>query len=163
MQVLKGQDGRYYKPCPSCKEQQSYLRKNYAEESLRNNKECKKCANKKTEKCHRGWHRNIRVSWFNTFKSGAELRGIRWELTIDDVADLMEIQNYKCALTGWDIEFPKVGHPQKAIASLDRIDSKKHYSKDNTQLVTRQVNMMKQHYSQEDFVKVCIAVALNMK
>lgn len=158
MQVTKGQDGRYYKPCPTCGDLQSYLRKNYAEESLKLGKECKKCSKKRNENCHRGWHRGIRVSWFNKFKTGAELRGILWGLTIDDVADLMEMQSYRCALTGWDIEFPESGHPQKALASLDRIDSKKAYTKDNTQIVTRQVNMMKQQYSQEDFIKVCKAV-----
>lgn len=71
----------------------------------------------------------------------------------------MDSQKFKCALTGWPIEFPEVGHPQKAPASLDRIDSKKGYTKVNTQLVTRQVNMMKQAYTQEDFIAVCTAVA----
>ena len=159
MQVTKGQDGRYYKPCPSCGDMQSYLRKNYAEESLKLGKECKRCSNKRNEHCHRGWYRGVRVSWFNKFKTGAELRGILWELTIDDVADLMEMQSYRCALTGWDIEFPESGNPQKAPASLDRVDSKKPYTKKNTQIVTRQANMMKQQYSQEDFIKVCKAVA----
>lgn len=163
MQVTKGQDGRYYKPCSTCGDLQSYLRKNYAEESLKLGKECKKCSKKRNENCHRGWHRGIRVSWFNKFKTGAELRGILWGLTIDDVADLMKMQSYRCALTGWDIEFPESGHPQKALASLDRIDSKKAYTKDNTQIVTRQVNMMKQQYSQEDFIKVCKAVAETYK
>lgn len=160
MEITKGEDGRYYKPCPSCKELQSYLRRNYAVESLRLNKECKSCSNKHTENCHRGWHRGIRISWFNQFKTSAEVRGILWELTLDDVADLMETQGNKCALTGWDIEFPESGHPDKAPASLDRIDSKKDYTKLNTQIVTRKVNMMKQQYSQEDFIKVCKAVAV---
>jgi hypothetical protein len=159
MDVTKGLDGRWYKNCPSCGEQQSYLRRNYAVESFRLGKECKKCSNKRTENCHRGWHRGIRISWFNQFKAGAETRGIVWSLTMDDVADLMEMQSYRCALTGWDIEFPDAGHPQKALASIDRIDSKGHYSKENSQLVTRKVNMMKQQYSQQEFVEVCKAVA----
>ena len=163
MQVTKGLDGRYYKPCPSCGEAQSYLRKNYAEESLRVGKECKKCSSKRDSKCHRGWHRGIRVSWYTKFKTGAELRNIGWDLSLDDVADLLQKQDSKCALTGWSIEFPESGHPQAAPASLDRVDSKKAYTKDNTQLVTRQVNMMKQQYSQEDFIKVCHAVAANHK
>lgn len=159
MDVTKGLDGRWHKNCPSCGEQQSYLRKNYAVESFRLGKECKKCSNKRTENCHRGWHRGIRVSWFNQFKTGADLRGIVWSLTLDDVADLMEMQSYRCALTGWDIEFPDAGHPQKALASIDRIDSKGPYSKENSQLVTRKVNMMKQQYSQQEFVDICKAVA----
>jgi hypothetical protein len=75
----------------------------------------------------------------------------------------MSLQGHCCALTGWGIEFPESGHPQKALASLDRIDSKKFYTKDNTQLVTRQVNMMKQQYSQEDFISICKAVTENYK
>lgn len=159
MQVTKGTDGRYYKPCPECGESQSYLRKNYAEESLRLKKLCKSCSNKKTDNCHRGWHRGIRVSWFNKFKAGAETRGIEWDISIDIVADLMKQQDSKCALTGWTIEFPESGHPQKSNASIDRIDSSKGYIEGNVQLVTRHVNMMKQQYTQEYFIKVCKAVA----
>ena len=159
MAVTKGSDGRYYKECPECKQLQSYLRKNYAQESLRLGKVCKSCSNKKVENCHRGWHRGVRVSWFNKFKVGAETRGLNWELSIDDVADLMEAQDFKCALTGWSIKFPESGSPQKAPASLDRVDSQLGYTKDNTQIVTRVVNMMKQSYSQKDFISVCTAVA----
>jgi hypothetical protein len=157
MQVTKGPDGRYYKPCFNCGTPQSYLRRNYAEISLSLNKKCKKCSSGNNS--HKGWHRNVRISWFNKFKTGADTRGIFWGLTVDDVADLMELQNSCCALTGWELEFPEAGQQCKAPASLDRIDSKKGYTKDNTQIVTRQVNMMKQHYSQEDFISVCKAVA----
>lgn len=159
MQVTQGSDGRYYKRCPECNEMQSYLRKNYAEESLKAGKVCKSCSNKKTDNCHRGWHRGVRVSWFNKFKSNAELRGLDWDLSLDDIADLMESQNSKCCLTGWSIEFPESGHPQKAPASIDRVNSNLGYIKENVQLVTRQVNMMKQAYTQEEFIKVCRAVA----
>jgi hypothetical protein len=163
MQVTKGEDGRYYKPCPECNKMQSYLRKNYAEESLRLKKTCKSCSNKKTDNCHRGWHRGIRISWFNKFKLGAELRGLDWDISLDDIADLMESQDNKCSLTGWSIEFPKSGHPQKSPASLDRVDSKLGYIKGNVQLLTKQVNMMKQAYTQEEFIAVCKAVADKVK
>lgn len=158
-QVVKLESGRYAKDCPSCGVQQTYLRKAYAEESLRLRKLCKPCANKITDNCHRGWYRGIRVSWFNKFKTGAILRGIDWSITIDDVADLMDAQGAKCALTGWDIEFPEAGHPQKAPASIDRVDSKFGYVPGNIQLLTRHVNMMKQAYDNEYFIEVCKAVA----
>jgi len=157
--VTKGEDGCYYKPCPKCGELQSYLRKGYAEESLRLNKLCKVCSNKTTENSHRGWHRDIRISWFNKFKTGAETRGLVWEVTLDDIADVMEQQDFRCALTGEPIEFPEVGHPEQVPASIDRIDSDKGYIKGNIQLVLRKVNMMKQSYSQEEFIEVCRKVA----
>lgn len=163
MQVTKGKDGRYYKDCPECGKTQSYLRKNYAEESLRLKKLCKGCSNKKTENCHRGWHRGIRVSWFNKFKTGAETRGLEWSLSMDCVADVMEQQGNKCALTGWSIEFPELGHPQAASASIDRVDNSLGYLPENIQLVDKRVNMMKQQYSQDDFIAVCLAVAENKK
>ena len=163
MEVIKGEDGRFYKPCTSCGEMQSYLRKNYAEESLRLGKVCKKCSNRNTDNSHRDWYKNIRISWINKFKTGAETRGIYWKISLDDVAALYEKQNGKCALTGWNIEFPEYGHSQKAPASIDRIDSKKGYTPDNIQLVERKINMMKQQFSQEDFIKTCKAVADKVK
>jgi hypothetical protein len=157
--VTQGEDGRYYKPCPECGIMQSYLRKNYAEQSLFLGKICKTCSNRKTDNSHRGWHRDIRISWYNRFKINAEMRGIFWDLTIDNIADLMESQDFRCALSGEPIEFPDFGNYQKSPASIDRIDSSKGYIKDNIQLVTRKVNMMKQSYSQEEFIEVCKKVA----
>ena len=157
--IFKGKNGRWYKPCSECNELQSYLRKNYALESYKLKKTCKKCSNKKTENCHRGWNKGIRLSWFNKFKVSAETRGIKFLLSIDDVAEIYKTQNGKCALTGWNIVFPETGHPQQADASLDRIDSSKHYETGNVQIVHKMVNMMKQRYSQDDFIKVCKAVA----
>jgi hypothetical protein len=161
--IVKGSDGRYYKPCPECNEMQSYLRKNYAKESLRLKKVCKKCSNRKTENCHRGWHRGIRVSWFNKFKVSAETRGLGWTLTIDDVADLYEKQKGKCALTGWDITFPELGHPSSFSCSIDRIENKAGYTKENIQLVDGRLNMIKGKYTQQFFVEVCQAVAEHTK
>lgn len=163
MNITKGLDNRWYKPCPSCNNPQSYLRKNYAEESLRLGKLCKGCSNKQVSNCHRGWHRGVRISWFNQFKAGAETRKLEWTLTLDDVANIYENQNGLCALTDESILFPETGHPYKALASIDRIDSSKGYVLDNVQLVTRQVNMMKQSYSQELFIETCSKVAKKFK
>lgn len=157
--VVKGLDGRYYKPCSKCGKEQSYLRKTYAEESLRLAKLCKSCSNKEVENCHRGWHRGVRISWFNKFKTSAEVRGISWELSLDDVADLLKEQESLCALSGVEITFPETGHPQKAPASIDRINSKLGYTRENSQLLTREVNMMKQSYTQERFIAICTLVA----
>ena len=163
MNIVKGPDGRYYKPCFECGEMQSYLRKNYAQESLRLKKVCKKCSNRKTENCHRGWYRGIRISWFNKFKTCAETRGFEWSLNLDDSADLYERQNKKCALTGWDISFPELGHPSCFSCSIDRIDSKKHYTVYNIQLVDGRVNIMKGKWEQALFIQVCKAVAQNLQ
>lgn len=50
-----------------------------------------------------------------------------------------------------------------AEVSIDRIDSSFGYLKENIQLVDKRVNMMKQSYSQEEFILVCKAVADKVK
>lgn len=163
MNVVKLDNERYAKPCPSCGEQQDYLRKGYAQASLREGKECKKCSNRKTENSGRKIYRGIRLSWLKKFENSAKLRGIDWQIDADTVADLYEQQEAKCALTGWDIAFPEVGNHKMYSASIDRIDSSFGYIADNIQLVDKRVNMMKQQYSQDEFVAVCLAVADKVK
>lgn len=158
--VIK-RDNRYYKDCPNCGEEQSYLRKNYAEESLRLGKLCKKCANSLPESNnHKGYYKDVlRKSFAYKYKSSAALRGIVWNISFDYLADLLIEQDFKCALTGWPIHAMDVNSP----ASLDRIDSSIGYIEGNVQWVYSKVNMMKQHYTQQDFLDVCKAVARNME
>lgn len=159
--VTKGHDGRWYKHCPSCGTLQSYLRKNYAEESFKAEKECKSCSNKKTENCSRGFYEDIRLSWFNKFQSSAELRNLAFTLTPAYLWDLFKEQDYQCSLTGWPIGWAHVG--SNHTASIDRIDSDKGYVVGNVQLVHKDVNMAKQQYSQEYFIELCKAVADKVK
>ena len=163
IEIFKGPDNRWYKPCSECGKMQSYLRKNYATESLRLDKTCKKCSNRKTENSHRGWYRNIRISWFNRYKTQAQIRNYEFTITIDHVADLMEKHNFKCALSKLDISFPEQGtvNDGSMRASIDRIDSSKGYTPDNIQIITKKINMMKQQYSQEEFIEMCKLVAKN--
>ena len=159
--VVKGEDGRFYKNCPNCGSVQSYLRKNYAEESLRLGKLCKQCSNERHDNNrHKGWYKDVlRKSFAHKYKTNAELRGINWEVSFEYLADLLILQDFKCALS--DIPIDAMGISNNA--SLDRIDSSKGYVEGNVQWVTSKVNMMKQHYSQQDFIDVCVAVAKKEK
>lgn len=159
--VIKGENGRWYKHCPSCGNLQDYLRKNYAEESLRLNKLCKSCSNKLTDNCHRGLYNDIRLSWFNKFKSSAELRNLEFKITVEYLWKIFKDQDFKCALTGWPIGWSETGTVH--TASIDRIDSSFGYVEGNIQLLHKDVNMMKQQYSQEYFIEMCNAVADKVK
>ena len=155
--VTKGKDGRYYKPCSSCGSLQSYARKNYAEESLRLKKVCKECSNKDPKNnSHMGWYKGVlRKSFVHKYKTNAKLRGIPWNVSFEYLADLLIDQDFKCALSGIEIQAMEVTNN----ASLDRIDSSLGYIENNVQWVTSKVNMMKQHYTQEEFIEVCVSVA----
>jgi hypothetical protein len=159
--IQKREDGRWIKPCLECGEMQDYLRKTYAEESLRLNKTCKKCSNRKTENSHRGMYNLIRISWFEKFKSSAALRGLVFDISIEDVWFLYTAQEGKCALSGLPIGWAEVGSIH--TASIDRIDSSMGYIKENVQLLHKDVNFMKQQFDQRYFVEVCKAIADKVK
>lgn len=159
--VVKLDDGRYAKPCPQCNQQQTYLRKNYAEESLKLGKLCKSCSNKITENCHRGFYEEIRTSWIEKCKTSAEFRNIKWELSEEYIWQLYLSQDKKCALSDKNIGWSKEG--QIHTASIDRIDSFEGYIIGNVQLVHKDINFMKQQYSQEYFIEMCKLVANKVK
>ena len=161
-QVYLGGDGRWHKPCSSCGEDQSYSRRNYAILSFVEGKTCKRCSNSTPDNCcHKGWVKDVlRYSFANKFRSSAKLRNIEWGLGFDYLADLLVDQNFKCALTGWDINAKGVS---KNTASLDRIDSSLGYVEGNVQWVHKMVNMCKQKYSQQEFLSMCKAVNENIK
>jgi hypothetical protein len=155
--VVKGDDGRYYKPCSSCGTLQSYLRRNYAEESAKLNKLCKACANKLPENnAHKGFYLEVlRASFVHKYKNGAETRNIVWDVSFEYLAELLIEQDFRCALSGIPISAMEVNNN----ASLDRINSDLGYIEGNVQWVTAKVNMMKHHYTKEEFLEICLNVA----
>ncbi|NGZ26779.1 MAG: hypothetical protein G8345_07805 [Magnetococcales bacterium] len=74
------------------------------------------------------------------------------------VGELLVKQNYRCAQTG--IEFNESSHWYHA--SLDRIDSNGHYSKNNVQLVTWFYNKIKGTNTDADVKKMLIDHAMNL-
>ena len=161
-EVYKAEDGRWYKPCHRCGEEQSYLRRNYAIMSYNEGKECKKCSNSNPDQnCHKGWIKDVlRLSFARKYKANAALRKLDWEVPFEHLADLLIEQDFKCALTGWDIDAMEIN---VNTASLDRIDSSKGYIEGNVQWVHKMVTMSKQQYTQEEFIDMCTAVANKAK
>ena len=89
-------------------------------------------------------------SYWYRVQLGAKQRDIRFDLTIDH---LNAIWTGNCALTGWPISI------SENTASLDRIDSNKDYEAGNVQWIHKDVNLMKNHFSESRFVDVCRAVS----
>ena len=156
-EVHQKNDGRWYKPCPSCGAEQSYLRRNYAIESFKLKKVCKKCSNRKTENSRRGYEGPVRISWFNKFKTQADLRNYEFAISALDIANMYYNQKGRCALSGIPIGWEEVGTIHSV--SIDRIDSSKGYLLDNIQLVHKDINMMKQQFDNDYFIQLCMAVA----
>ena len=161
VEIYKRADGRWCKPCPSCGLEQDYLRRCYAIHSFTLGKECKTCSNRKTENSGRRLYNGVRLSWFHKCKIGAETRGILWSLVVEDVWQKSVDLEGDCNLSGIPIGWSVIG--QSHTASIDRIDSAKGYTIDNIQLLHKDINMMKQAFSQEHFVALCKSVADKVK
>ena len=130
--------------------------------SLRTATQCKKCYKKEMELSNRITNDIPNRFWYK-FLNVANRRNIEVGISKKCLFELYLKQNKKCSLTGQDLYFTKLrsNFNRYTNASIDRIDSSKGYVKDNIQWVHKKVNMMKQRYSQEEFIEICKMVANN--
>lgn len=106
------------------------------------------------------WYDNIPMSYFNSLKRGAVQREIEFTITPEDVNLQWIKQNKKCALTGIELVFANLNKKYKLItASVDRINSDMGYLPDNIQIVHKDINKLKNTFSQDSFINWCRLVA----
>jgi len=84
----------------------------------------------------------------------AKARKRQFNITIEQLNDLMTKQDNKCALSGLPVSF------DDSSASLDRIDNSQDYFINNVQWVHRKINYMKNTLEQNDFIELCRFVSL---
>jgi hypothetical protein len=88
---------------------------------------------------------------------GAEARGLKVGVKIEDLDRLFKKQMGECALTGLPLRLST--KRSGCTASVDRINSEKGYVRGNIQWVHKDVNMMKNNFSEERFKEICRLVA----
>lgn len=129
-------------------------------------KGCSQCSAKRGSEHHQ-WngcgeiHGAVFAAIFNE-RGRKSRREIEANITIEYVWDLFLKQDRKCALSGLPIKFSEIGKPNKQYpqtASLDRIDGSKGYVEGNVQWVHKDVNRMKNVFTDERFIEICQAVA----
>ncbi len=89
-------------------------------------------------------------SWWSILERSARDRDILVFVTPLEAWGLFQKQEGVCALSGVSIDFDK-----PITASLDRIDSEKPYELVNLQWVHKDVNLMKNKFSQDYFIEMC--------
>lgn len=104
-------------------------------------------------------YKEISGKLWTRIKSGAKERNHIFDLDIKDAWELFIKQDRKCSLTGLDIGFDY----KKITASLDRIDSSLGYNMNNIQWVHKNINKMKNTFSQTEFIHFCTLVANHCK
>jgi hypothetical protein len=107
---------------------------------------------------------------FSSFKNQAKNKksskwpnGLDFELTYLDIKNQYLKQGGLCFYSGQKIRMPdkQIDCCNIDIASIDRIDSSKHYTADNIVLVTKEINLFKSDKSQERFLYLCKLVYEN--
>jgi hypothetical protein len=100
---------------------------------------------------------SLSTTRYNRYKRAAHMRGLVFDVTIEDLWALFEKQGRACALTGLPLEF-NMKTAGRNTASLDRVDSSEGYVTGNVQWVHRDVNLMKNALSEERLLELCRAV-----
>lgn len=91
------------------------------------------------------------VAFYNSIKGKSKEREIEFTITIQDILDKLEEQFFKCAISDRPIGINK----GDVFISVDRIDSKLHYTPDNIQITEYVFNIMKWKLDQEEFIDRC--------
>ena len=98
---------------------------------------------------------------FRTIKK----RDKNYNITIEDLKELWNIQNGICYYSGVKLElmsYSKNKPSQIYSASLDRIDSNKGYEKGNIRWVSKSINYMKNTMTDEEVWELCKIICENM-
>lgn len=155
LHVYRNADDKWCSMCTSCGCEQVYSRRQHAIRSSRFDIKCNRCAIK-TVKFSRSNTVSPQQRMYNKAKLYADMRDIPWHLTVEDM-----FSNFKpvCALSGMPISIDY----DNTTASLDRIDSTLAYTVDNIQWLHKDINMLKNKYSQHKFIEMCIMIADNIR
>ena len=151
--------------CPSCGKDREYTNKGSLERAALYKTVCASCRTIKNNTKRKGtkgkennpaWkgYKDIPGKVLSKLKRDAIRRNISFEITLEDIWNKYEQQNKRCALSGVILEWDN-------NASVDRIDSSQHYTKDNIQIVHKVINMMKRDLDQDEFIRHCCCVSSN--
>jgi hypothetical protein len=150
-------------PCPSCGKQREYATQKSLERAAFKKAICPSCRtvanNKKrkgtkTKEKNPAWkgYKDIPGKVLSKLKRDAKVRNIAFNITIENIQEVYEKQEKRCALSDVLLVWGET-------ASVDRINSDKDYTVDNIQIVHKVLNMMKKDMEQELFIDWCCLVA----
>lgn len=122
------------------------------------------CLHKRTGHANPCWKGHGEISgdiWWNIRKKSIRpnRKNLKFSLTIDQAWNLFQTQKALCNLTGIPLTFGKGAKGIGRTASLDRIDSRQGYVIDNVQWVHKDINWMKNTFTQAHFIEMCKKVA----
>ena len=123
------------------------------------------CAHKDILEASRKFYEEIPIQYLTSVEGNAKSRKIVFDIDYKDIWDKFLEQDGKCFYSGIKIGFRDEKRNGKVYnsASIDRIDSRIGYVKENICLVHKKINLMKNTLSLEEFLYFCKQVAENHK
>lgn len=103
-------------------------------------------------------YQEISGDYWSAVKRNALARKIDFSLKIEEAWDIFIGQNKLCVMSGEALIFGRHSDPEEQTASIDRIDSSKGYTRDNTQITHKNINMSKNKFNNSYFLEMCNAV-----
>lgn len=131
-------------------------------------KGCVHCGQRFRKGHHMKPFKHIPSTYLAVVKANAKDRNLEFNLTLEYLDNLLERQDFTCALSGVKLYAPKLlksytGYnalDRKSFTmSLDRVDSTKGYLEGNVQWVHKHVNVMKGAMTDLAFISICKLVA----
>ena len=92
---------------------------------------------------------------FSKLKFGRVKQGLEWEIELDYIRALWDLQEGKCALSGVHMTWQAGEGKQDFNVGIDRKDPNKGYIIGNIQLVAQRVNVMKHTLGGSEFYWWC--------
>lgn len=110
--------------------------------------------------CNKGGTQDIHNALFNRWKANAKSRNYPFNISIEYLQSVLELQNYKCALTGSELLCPKTYTEKREMTSspylisLDRINNDLGYEEGNVQFVCVWANKARGSYDNDIFKEI---------
>lgn len=119
------------------------------------------------ERIMRWWDVQSKITFLRENLSRASNRYYAKEITVtlDELFEIGEKQNWKCAYTGVPLEFTRGGsfghNTNPNSCTIDRIRSYSGYTSYNVQLITWKANCAKNAMTHDEFIDLCRTVVQN--
>ena len=113
--------------------------------------------NNNKEKIAAWWEKSPRGMIGKGLQMALKRRPTQNAVTVDELMDIWKSQDGKCVVSGLIMTWRK-GKTQPTSISIDRIDSKLDYTKNNVRLVCYQVNSFKNRWSDEQMLSMATSI-----
>lgn len=150
-----------YKPITEFNKGEKYkCRQNYS-------RECKECESKRKKIKRATQEVDNKEQFLARLLYGCKTRALKnkvpFDLTKEQLIELFDKQNGKCALSGLSMTTVRKSGKNLYNASIDRIQPGRAYTLSNIRLVCNSVNTMRSNLSDEQFLDFCKAIVNHFK